>query len=265
MAESSHGLDGLPGTAPAVVPELRETVKAKRRKSKLRSAWISFVGRIIAQFIGAAATVALGLLVLHKAQGPTSRPDDAALRPAPVNERSAPAPRERRAGAMTSVAVLPFASFSSDPAQNHFADAMTEALISALAQTGQLRVMSRTSAMAYRGTMKRLPAIGQELGVDLIVEGSVLSADGRIRVIAQLVDARTDEHLWSANYVRPLRKVLSLQDEVAGAIVGGVRSALSPALLRRIAAAPGARTFQWQTPEPESWNDAPATGTNSQR
>ncbi len=95
-----------------------------------------------------------------------------------------------------SLAVLPLDNFSQDPNQDYFADGMTEVLTAALSQISSLRVISRTSAMQYKGARKPLPEIARQLKVDAVVEGSVLSSGGRVRITAQLVYAPTDRHLW---------------------------------------------------------------------
>lgn len=143
------------------------------------------------------------------------------------------------AAAVQSVAVLPFANLSNDPEQEYFADGMTEELISQLAQIGALRVISRTSAMRYKQTQKALPEIGRELGVQAVVEGSVLRAGDRLRISAQLVDAASDQHLWAQTFERDLADVIALQREVARAIATQVRATVTPheeTLLERPAA-----------------------------
>jgi len=114
-----------------------------------------------------------------------------------------------------SLAVLPLANLSSDPAQDYFADEMTEELITQFSKLGDLKVISRTSVMQYKGTRKPLPQIARELGVDAIVEGAVQLSGQRVRITAQLVDAATDKHLWAEDYDRELSDVLLLQSEVA--------------------------------------------------
>jgi eukaryotic-like serine/threonine-protein kinase len=126
--------------------------------------------------------------------------------------------RSARRKPIRSLAVLPLADYSRDPEQEYFADGMTEALIADLAKLGALRVISRTSAMRYKGTGKSLPEIAAELNVDAVVEGSVLRAGSRVRITAQLIDAATDSHLWAENYEREMQDVLILQSEVARAI-----------------------------------------------
>ncbi|HEY3173960.1 MAG TPA: protein kinase [Thermoanaerobaculia bacterium] len=135
----------------------------------------------------------------------------------------------------SSLAVLPLQNLSHDPEQEYFSDGMTEALISRLAQVGSLRVISRTSAMLYKGTKKPLREIARELNVDGIIEGSVMRSGDRVRVTAQLIDARSDEHLWAKDYERDLRDVLGLQAEVAQAIAQEVRAKLNPGEKARLA------------------------------
>jgi len=136
-----------------------------------------------------------------------------------------------------SIAVLPLENLSGDPEQEYFADGMTEALITELSRFSALRVVSRTSVMRYKDTQAPLPQIGRELSVDAIVEGSVLKADSRVRVTAQLIDARADRHLWAENYDRELRDILALHSEVAREIAREVQVALTPAEESRLAEA----------------------------
>src|SRR5499427_1707028 len=127
-----------------------------------------------------------------------------------------------------SVAVLPLQNLSNDPQQDYFADGMTDELITELAQVGNLRVISRTSAMSYKNTKKTLPQIAHELNVDAILQGSVVRAGDSVRITAQLIQAEGDRHLWARSYERDLRNVLALQDEIARDIVREVRANLRP-------------------------------------
>jgi adenylate cyclase len=136
--------------------------------------------------------------------------------------------RTHTSSPIRSLAVLPLENLSDDPDQEYFADGMTEALIGDLARIGSLRVISRTSVMKYKGERKAIPEIAQELDVDGVVEGTVARAGGRVRITAQLIDARDDRHLWSDRYDREFADVLALQSEVARAIAGEVRITLSP-------------------------------------
>lgn len=130
--------------------------------------------------------------------------------------------------AIRSIAVLPLENLSGDPAQDFFADGMTDALITDLSKVSALRVISRTSAMHYKGTKKSLPEIAKELNVEGVVEGSVMRSGNRVRVTAQLLQAPTEQHLWGGTYERDLGDVLRLQSEVAQIIAQQVRVQLTP-------------------------------------
>ncbi|UCF79178.1 MAG: protein kinase [Candidatus Eiseniibacteriota bacterium] len=127
-----------------------------------------------------------------------------------------------------SIAVLPLENLSGDPEQEYFADGMTEALITELSKIGAVRIISRTSVMRYRDTDKPLAEIARELGVDAVVEGSVLRVGERVRITAQLIGAVPERHLWADNYDRDLTDVLILSSEVAQAIAQEIRIALTP-------------------------------------
>src|SRR6266513_625978 len=114
-----------------------------------------------------------------------------------------------------SVAVLPLENLSKDTEQEYFSDGMTDELITELAKVGRLRVISHTSVQRYKETKRPLPEIARELSVDAVVEGTVMRSGDRVRITAQLIDARSDQHLWAESYERDLREVLALQDEVA--------------------------------------------------
>jgi TolB-like protein/DNA-binding winged helix-turn-helix (wHTH) protein len=143
--------------------------------------------------------------------------------------------RASAAGRIQSIAVLPLENLSGDPSQEYFADGMTEALITDLGKIGELRVISRTSAMHYKGTRKTLPEIARELNVDAVVEGAVLRSGDRVRITAQLVQAASDRHLWAESYERDLRDVLALQDEVARDIANEIKIKLTPQEQARLA------------------------------
>jgi TolB-like protein/DNA-binding winged helix-turn-helix (wHTH) protein/Flp pilus assembly protein TadD len=127
-----------------------------------------------------------------------------------------------------SIAVLPMQNLSGDPAQDYFADGMTEELITDLSRIQALKVISRTSVMGYKGTKKQLPQIARELSVDGIVEGSVIREGNRVRFTVQLLDGPNDRHLWSESYERELRGILTLQREMAQAIAQQIRLQLTP-------------------------------------
>jgi len=136
-----------------------------------------------------------------------------------------------------SLAVLPLQNLSGDPSQEYFVDGMTEALTTNLGKIGALRVISRTSAMQYKGTRKGLPEIGRELNVDAVVEGAVLRSGERVRITAQLVEASSDRHLWAQAYERDLGDVLLLQDELAQTIAKQIQIKLSLEEQTRLATA----------------------------
>ena len=130
----------------------------------------------------------------------------------------------------TSIAVLPLANYSGVD-QEYFADGISEALITALAQIHSIRVVSRTSSMRYKGSDKPLPEIARELGVDTVIEGSVQRSNDHVRITAQLIHAATDKHLWARTYDRDLKDVLILQDEVAAEVareIGAQVTAMRP-------------------------------------
>jgi TolB-like protein/Tfp pilus assembly protein PilF len=133
-----------------------------------------------------------------------------------------------RGGAVHSVAVLPFQNVSGDPAQDYFVDGMTEELIANLAKLQNLRVISRTSVMQYKGAKKALPQIARELNVDSVVEGSVLRSGQRVRITVRLVRAATEQQLWAESYEKDLTDVLAVQAEAARAIVGEIKVRLTP-------------------------------------
>jgi TolB-like protein/DNA-binding winged helix-turn-helix (wHTH) protein/Flp pilus assembly protein TadD len=138
-----------------------------------------------------------------------------------------------------SLAVLPLESLSNDASQDYFADGMTDELISDLGQISALRVISRTSVMAYKRARKPLPQIAHELNVDAVVEGTVLRSGEQVRITAQLIEASTDKHLWSRSYQGELRDTLALQSQVASAIADQIRINVSPqeqAALRNVKA-----------------------------
>jgi TolB-like protein/DNA-binding winged helix-turn-helix (wHTH) protein/Flp pilus assembly protein TadD len=136
--------------------------------------------------------------------------------------------RNRPSPVIRSLAVLPLESLSSDASQDYFADGMTDELISNLGQISALRVISRTSVMAYKHASKPLPQIARELNVDAVVEGTVLRSGDQVRITAQLIEASSDKHLWSQSYQGELRDTLALQSQVARAIADQIRINLNP-------------------------------------
>jgi len=156
-----------------------------------------------------AAAIAAAFLLLRKPARP-ARPSNPTARTA-----------------VHSLAVLPLDNLSQDPAQEFFADGMTDELIARLSRISALRVISRTSAMRYKGSKKSLPEIAKDLKVDAVVEGSVLRSGGRVRINARLIDA-AEQQMWTESYDRELRDVLSIQSDVASAIAREIRVQLAP-------------------------------------
>ena len=127
-----------------------------------------------------------------------------------------------------SIAVLPFANMSDDKDTGFFADGVHEDLLTNLATVAELKVISRTSVMQYRGTTKTIRQIGKELGVAYVLEGSVRRAGNQVRVTGQLINTRNDEHLWARSYDRSLTDIFSIQSALAQEIAGALSAAISP-------------------------------------
>jgi TolB-like protein/Tfp pilus assembly protein PilF/class 3 adenylate cyclase len=144
-------------------------------------------------------------------------------KPEPRPAQSAPAILAK------SIAVLPFENLSSDKENAYFTDGVQDEILTDLAKIADLKVISRTSVMLYKsGNPRNLREIGEQLGVAHVVEGSVQRAGNKVRVTAQLVDARTDAHLWAEHYDRPLDDVFAIQSEIARAIADQLQAKLSP-------------------------------------
>ncbi len=133
-----------------------------------------------------------------------------------------------------SIVVLPLDNLMADPGQAYFVEGMHEALITELSKVDALRVISRTSAMKFLDSNLSVPEIGRELGVDAVIEGSVLRAGDTVRVTAQLIDARSDRHLWADNFDRELTDILALYADVTREIVDSVRITLTPEQAARL-------------------------------
>jgi TolB-like protein/DNA-binding winged helix-turn-helix (wHTH) protein len=146
-----------------------------------------------------------------------------------------PIPTPRRSSEIRTLAVLPLENLSRDPEQEYFADGMADELVTQLGQISAVKVISRTSAMHYKGTHKTLPEICRELHVDAVVEGSVQRSGKRVRINAQLIEAATDQHIWARSYERDLSNTLVLQAEVAQEIVREIAARLTPEEQSRLA------------------------------
>jgi serine/threonine protein kinase/tetratricopeptide (TPR) repeat protein len=144
-----------------------------------------------------------------------------------TNLRARPAPAAG-AAPIRSIAVLPLRNISSDPDQEYFADGMTEALTTSLAQISALNVIARSSVMQYQGTQKTTREIAQELHVDAVVEGAAQRSGDRVLITAQLIEGSSQRHLWAKSYERDLRDTLTLQNEVAQTIAQEIQVKLTP-------------------------------------
>ena len=191
-------------------PELPKKFRAVRQRRN-RKRWI-----------GLAAALLL-LLALGAAFFFLRRPGSAATGPQVIR----------------SIAVLPLDNYSGDPSQDYFAEGMTDELTTDLATISKLRVISRGSTMQFKGAQRPpTPEIAKALNVDAVVEGSVLRAGDKVRITAQLIDAREDRHLWAKSFERDSRDVLALQDELASAIAGEINVQLTPSEQTRLTNAP---------------------------
>jgi eukaryotic-like serine/threonine-protein kinase len=155
-------------------------------------------------------------------------PDDGRGLPILTASSQGGTPESDPGSGIRSLVVLPFENRSGDPAQEFFADGMTDALITDLAQIEALRVISRTSAMRFKGTHPPLSEIARELRVDGVVEGSALQVGDRVRITVQLVEVASDRNLWAKSYERGLTDILALQSEVAHAIADEIRIQVTP-------------------------------------
>jgi len=133
-----------------------------------------------------------------------------------------------------SVAVLPFLNLSNDPDNEYFSDGMSEELLNLLCKLPQLTVASRTSSFSFKGKDVDMGTVAKQLGVDVILDGSVRRSNDRVRITAQLIDGRSDRNLWSETYDRELKDVFAVQDEIAQNIVNALELSLSPAQQRLI-------------------------------
>jgi len=141
-----------------------------------------------------------------------------------------------------SIAVLPFTNMSNDPDQEYFSDGMMEEILNHLFKIGDLHVTSRTSVMRYKGTTKPITDIAVELGVSTILEGSVRKSGDRVRITVQLIDGKTDKHLWAETYDRQLFDVFAIQSEVAQTIATALQAEVQPEVLLRIESQPTKNT-----------------------
>jgi TolB-like protein len=242
MKNSNDGVDstgGMVGTLPA--PEMvpvakplaggrpeKDARRSKRKAAKLRAVWISFTGRIVAQFVGSAASIVLGMSLIHSYKAPAQEPGKATLASEPGATYQGRVARTNDAGGRPrpSIVVLPFDDYSQDAPSERFGQVLTEFVTASLAERDSLAVLSRTSAGGLGARHVSVPAIARELGVDLVLESSITRSANRLRVVAQLIDGRSDEHLWTGRYERESGEMLGVQSEIADLIARGIDTAL---------------------------------------
>jgi TolB-like protein len=144
-----------------------------------------------------------------------------------LRDEPAPAPSEQTRPAIQpvekSIAVLPFVNMSSDPEQEFFSDGLSEEILNLLAKIPSLKVIGRTSSFAFKGKNQDLRGIGQALGVNTVLEGSVRKSGDRVRITAQLIDVLDGAHIWSESYDRTLTDIFAVQDDVAAAIIDALQ------------------------------------------
>jgi TolB-like protein/class 3 adenylate cyclase/Flp pilus assembly protein TadD len=219
---------------PEVPQKFRQTRKGATPlfEKKRSRAWIFAVGLVLV------TAVIAGLVLLSRRSAPVTT-DRQAIQSSTATEgppggASAPAPEK-------SVAVLPFDNLSDEKQNAFFTDGVQDEILTDLAKIADLKVISRSSVMQYRsGVARDLRKIGQELGVAHLLEGSVQRAANRVRVNAQLIDARNDAHLWAQTYDRDLADVFAIQSEIAKAIADQLQAKLSPSEINAIERAPTA-------------------------
>lgn len=205
---------------PTLPPELKQAAQAKTAAAATPVAKKSMLPLVLGMaFVAVAVTAGLIFLVMRRDQ-PAVAPVTAASAVAP---KPAPElPRDK------SIAVLPFTNMSEDKDSGYFADGVHEDVLTNLALVRELRVVSRTSVQAYRGTTKSMKQIAGELGVTYILEGSVRRSGNKVRVTGQLIHAATDEHVWAQSYDRDLTDIFAIQAELAQQIAKALSAALSP-------------------------------------
>jgi TolB-like protein len=200
-------------TTPQTTTSRSSSKKRDKRSRKVRSAWISFVGRIVAQFVGSAATIVLGLMLLQKHSLAEAKTHAAT---APVSD-SRVQPVKSGPVEAASVAVLPLRGFTADGTASPLADGVTEALTSELAQIPGAHVASFTSAIHAAQQARSVGEIASTLGVHYVVEGSAIHADGRVLITVRLIDAVRDEHVWARQYDQRAANLLTIEAHVARA------------------------------------------------
>src|SRR5438552_10038186 len=207
LRQAQHERESTPVTL-----SLSKGDRRTRRVGTAHRAWVVVAVAGLVLLVGGTVTVRYLLLPTPNTQPPT---------PSTQPEPALPLPDK------PSIVVLPFVNMSKDPDQEYFSDGLTEVLTGDLSKISSLFVIARNSAFTYKGKAVKVQDVGREMGVRYVVEGSVLKADGQVRITVQLIDASTGYHLWSERYDRPLKDILTLQDEIVQKIVTTLRLQLS--------------------------------------
>ncbi|MBQ4855126.1 tetratricopeptide repeat protein [Rhodanobacter sp. B2A1Ga4] len=206
-----------------------------RRRSHRAGTTVGAIGVLIALIAGGAywqfgrRATSPAAEAAETARVATSRPDGAQRNPGMVAAQPIPA---------KSIAVLPFENLSSDKDNAYFSDGMQDLILTKLADIGELKVISRTSTMKYASHPDDLKTIAQQLGVATILEGSVQKAGNQVLINVQLIDARSDNHIWAQSYTRTLDNVFGVEGEVAQKIADALKATLSPVESAQLAAVP---------------------------
>ena len=217
----------------------KTTLEAGRPRPAPRDEGVASPGKVGRRVPAAAWLLALAVTVIALAmiwwRKPGTEPNAGAGTRPPAVETPAASPIDAK-----SIAVLPFDNLSDDKDNAFFADGVHEDILTDLANLGGLKVISRTSVIQYRGTKKPIRQIGEELGVAFILEGSVRRAGNKVRVTGQLINARTDEHVWAKTYDRDMTDIFAIQGELATAIARALHAAITPQEQATLAAQPTA-------------------------
>ena len=187
-------------------------VKAKRAVGKT---WRNVVVAIAAVLILGVGVLAAWHFYLRPAPPPAEVASEQTPAPESPDETPPPVPLPDK----PSIAVLPFTNISGDPKENYLSDGITEQIITALSKTPRMLVIARNSVFTYKGKPVMVQQVGEELGVRYVLEGSVQKEGDRLRITAQLIDAKTGNHLWSERYDRDLKDLFHLQDDIAKNVI----------------------------------------------
>ncbi len=214
----ASGLTTQESKAPLVLTAVTVSIPSDRAKtaSPATNRWLTPAAVVIVALLSASA-----LWMFGRGRGDALPPASAGATPAAAQVTPV-------AGLRKSIAVLPFANLSGDKDNEYFADGVQEDVLTNLSRIRDLKVISRTSVMGYRGKNQNLREIARELGVGTLVEGSVRRAGNRVRVSAQLIDARTDERLWAENFDREMSDIFTIQSKIAQEIAQALEARLSP-------------------------------------